>query len=196
GGRRQPSDPPMVQPPVDQPRVEPRRDEPRRGEPRVVEPRSEPRRDEPRRVEPRVVEPRSEPRRDEPRRVEPRNEPRSEPRRAEQTISSEDIRRRIGIIADDSMRGRDTPSPELDKVAQYIAREYRRLGLKPGGENGSFLQRYSIDRVQVVAESSVAFIHGGADVTFSYGTDFVFVDNSFDSGDYAGDLVLLSGPLG
>ncbi len=116
--------------------------------------------------------------------------------RAAQTISSEDIRRRIGIIADDSMRGRDTPSPELDKVAQYIAREYRRLGLKPGGENGSFLQRYSIDRVQVVAESSVAFIHGGADVTFSYGTDFVFVDNSFDSGDYAGDLVLLSGPLG
>ena len=116
--------------------------------------------------------------------------------RAAQTISPEDIRRRIGVIADDSMRGRDTPSPELDKAAQYIAREYRHLGLKPGGDNGSFLQRYPIDRVQVVAESSIAFVHGGADVTFSYGTDFVFVDNSFDSGDYAGDLVLLSGPLG
>ena len=116
--------------------------------------------------------------------------------RAAQTISPEDIRRRIGIIADDSMRGRDTPSPELDKVAQYIAREYRRLGLKPGGDRGTFIQRYSLDRVQVVAESSVAFVHGGGDVTFSYGTDFVFADNSFDSGDYAGDLVLLSGPLG
>src|SRR5712671_5121506 len=77
GGRRQPSDQPMVQPPVDQPRVEPRRDEPRRVEPRVVEPRSEPRRDEPRRVEPRN-EPRNEPR-SEPRRAEPRNEPRSQP---------------------------------------------------------------------------------------------------------------------
>ncbi len=116
--------------------------------------------------------------------------------RAAQTISPEDIRRRIGIIADDSMRGRDTPSPELDKVAQYIAREYRRLGLKPGGDRGTFIQRYSLDRVQVVAESSVAFVHGGGDVTFSYGTDFVFADNSFDSGDYAGDLVLLAGPLG
>jgi hypothetical protein len=116
--------------------------------------------------------------------------------RAAQTISPEDIRRRIGIIADDSMRGRDTPSPELDKVAEYIGREYRRLGLKPGGDRGTFIQRYSLDRLQVVAESSVAFVHGGADVTFSYGTDFVFVDNSFDSGDYAGDLVLLSGPLG
>lgn len=117
--------------------------------------------------------------------------------RAAQTISADDIRRRIGIIADDSMRGRDTPSPELEEVATYLAREYRRLRLKPGGDNGTFLQRYSLDRVQVVAESSVAFVHGGgADVPFSYGTDFVFVDNVFESGDYAGDLVLLSGPLG
>jgi len=117
--------------------------------------------------------------------------------RAAQTISPEDIRRRIGIIADDSMHGRDTPSPELDKVAQYIGRDYRRLGLKPGGDRGTFIQRYSIDRVKIVAESSVAFVHGGgADITFSYGTDFAFVDNTFDSGDYAGDLVLLSGPLG
>ncbi len=117
--------------------------------------------------------------------------------RAAQTISPEDIRRRIGIIADDSMRGRDTPSPELDKTAQYIAREYRRLGLKPAGDRGTFIQRYSLDRVQIVAESSVAFVHGGGtDVTFSYGTDFAFVDNVFDSGDYAADLVLLSGPVG
>src|SRR3989449_7130538 len=51
-----------------------------------------------------------------------------------------------------SMRGRDTPSAELDKVAAYIGREYRRLGLTPGGDNGTFIQRYSLDRVQVVAE--------------------------------------------
>lgn len=116
--------------------------------------------------------------------------------RAAQTISPEDIRRRIGIIADDSMRGRDTPSPELDKVAQYIAAEFRRVGLKPAGDNGTFLQRYAIDKVQFEGDSSSAFVHGaGADITLRYGTDFAFADNSFDSGDYAGGLVLLSGPL-
>src|SRR2546425_1190013 len=115
--------------------------------------------------------------------------------RASQTISADDIRRRIGIIADDSMRGRDTPSPELDKVAQYIGREYRRLGLKPGGDRGSFIQRYSLDRVKIVAESSVAFVHGGPGATLKYGTDFIFADNMFESGDYAGELVLVSGPL-
>ncbi|PYP12089.1 MAG: hypothetical protein DMD59_01020 [Gemmatimonadetes bacterium] len=115
--------------------------------------------------------------------------------RAALTISPEDIRRRIGIIADDSMRGRDTPSPELDKVAQYIGREYRRLGLKPGGDRGTFIQRYSIDRVKIIAESSAAFVHGGPGATLKYGNDFIFADNLFASGDYAGDLVLVSGPL-
>ena len=115
--------------------------------------------------------------------------------RAARTISPEDIRRRIGIIADDSMRGRDTPSPELDKVATYIGREYRRLGLKPGGDNGTFIQRYSLDKVQIVADSSAAFVHGGPGATLKYGTDFVFADNMFDSGDYAGELVLVTGQL-
>ena len=115
---------------------------------------------------------------------------------AARTITAEDIRRRIAIIADDSMRGRDTPSPELEKVAAYIAGEYRRLGLKSGGDSGGFLQRYSLDRVQVVPESSIAFVHGGGDATLSFGKDFIFADNAFESGDYAGALVLLSGPLG
>jgi hypothetical protein len=115
--------------------------------------------------------------------------------RAAHTITPGAIRRRIGIIADDSMRGRDTPSPELDKVALYIAGEYRRLGLKPGGDQGTFIQRYSLDRVRIVAESSAAVVHGGSGATLKYGTDFVFADNMFESGDYAGELVLVSGPL-
>jgi hypothetical protein len=116
--------------------------------------------------------------------------------RAAQTISPADIQRRIGIIADDSMRGRDTPSPELDKVAAYIAGEYRHLKLKPAGDSGRFQQRYSLDRVQIVAESSVVFVHGGGDATFTYGKDFAFADNQFQSGDYAGELVLVSGSVG
>ncbi|HET8714127.1 MAG TPA: M20/M25/M40 family metallo-hydrolase [Gemmatimonadales bacterium] len=113
---------------------------------------------------------------------------------AVQSITDVDIRRRIGIIADDSMQGRDTPSPGLDKTAAYLAGEYRRLKLKPGVGSG-YLQRYSLDRVQVVAESSVVMVHGGGDATFTHGTDFVFADNNFENGDYAGELVLLSGRL-
>ena len=115
--------------------------------------------------------------------------------RAVQTITPEDVRRRIGIIADDSMRGRDTPSPELNKVANYIAGEFRRFGLRPAGDSGTFIQRYALDRVQFIAESSMVMVHGaGADLTLTYGTDFVYGDNNVESGDYAGALVLISGP--
>ena len=115
--------------------------------------------------------------------------------RAVRSITPDDIRRRIAIIADDSMRGRDTPSPELEEVAAYIASEFRRIGLKPGGDNGTFLQRYALDRVRLVAESSVAMVHGGGDATLQYGRDFVFIDNRVEGGDYAGDMVLISGSL-
>ena len=114
---------------------------------------------------------------------------------AAQSITQNDIRRRVGIIADDSMRGRDTPSPELDEVAAYIAGEYRRLGLRPAGDGNGYLQRYSLDRIQIVADSSAIMIHGRVDTTLRYGADALFSGNVFESRDYAGELVVVAGPL-
>ncbi|MBL8986028.1 MAG: peptidase M28, partial [Gemmatimonadetes bacterium] len=48
------------------------------------------------------------------------------PGRAAATITEADIKRRIGIIAHDSMGGRDTPSPGLESTARYLAREFER----------------------------------------------------------------------
>jgi Zn-dependent M28 family amino/carboxypeptidase len=65
-------------------------------------------------------------------------------RRGLETITAADVRRRIGIIAHDSMGGRDTPSPGLELTARYIAAEFARLGLSPAGDSGTFIQRYPI----------------------------------------------------
>jgi hypothetical protein len=65
------------------------------------------------------------------------------------SITPADVTRRINIIAHDSMGGRDTPSPGLDKTAQYIADEFKRFGLRPGGENGTWFQRYTITRRRI-----------------------------------------------
>jgi len=61
-----------------------------------------------------------------------------------ETITAADVKRRIGIIADDSMRGRDTPSPGLEATARYIAAEFRSFSLRPAGDSGTFIQRYPI----------------------------------------------------
>lgn len=60
------------------------------------------------------------------------------------TITALDMRTRIAFLASDEMGGRATPSPGLEKAAAYLAGEFERLGLEPGGDGGSFLQRYPL----------------------------------------------------
>lgn len=93
--------------------------------------------------------------------------------RAVQSITAEDIRRRIAILADDSMRGRDTPSPELEKVARWIADEFRSFGLKPGAGDGSYLQRYGILRKQIDTTQTLISVSrvGGNPVTVNAGRE-------------------------
>ena len=46
-----------------------------------------------------------------------------------QQISPELMARHIGFLASDAMKGRNTPSPELDQAARYIAAEMDSLGI-------------------------------------------------------------------
>src|SRR5512134_3351816 len=69
--------------------------------------------------------------------------------RAAATITEADYLRRVGIIAHDSMQGRDTPSPGLDKTAAWIASEFQRFGLRGGASDGSFIQRYPLRSIMV-----------------------------------------------
>jgi hypothetical protein len=58
------------------------------------------------------------------------------------TITAAAIRGRIAAIADDSMRGRPTPGPELDRAAAYAVQTFSSLGLGPGPGTG-FIQLWS-----------------------------------------------------
>src|SRR2546430_6033484 len=71
------------------------------------------------------------------------------------SITNADVQRRIGIIADDSMLGRATPSPQLDAVAAYVAGEFKRFCLKPGGDSGTYFQHYPLEIRRVETASSI-----------------------------------------
>ncbi len=116
--------------------------------------------------------------------------------RAAQSITADDVRRRIGIIADDSMRGRDTPSPELEEVAAYIASEFRRFGLKPGGDSGTYFQRYGILRKQLDTAQSVVRITGRTPVALKPGVDVLVLRNAgpFPRQEVSGPVTVLAGP--
>lgn len=55
-------------------------------------------------------------------------------------ISPEDLRQRLFLIADDSMMGRESGSLGNYKTADYVASEFKRLGLEPAGEDGTYFQ--------------------------------------------------------
>ncbi len=57
------------------------------------------------------------------------------------SITIRDIRADIETIAHDSMLGRATPSPGLEKTAAYVASRFAAAGLRPGGTEG-FFQRF------------------------------------------------------
>jgi len=103
--------------------------------------------------------------------------PASAVRRAVNTITEADVRARVNLIADDSMGGRDTPSPGLERTAAYLAGEFERMGLIPLGDEGGWYQRYGIKVREIdPAGSSVSFVEQGVErVGLPLQRDAVFV---------------------
>jgi len=62
------------------------------------------------------------------------------PRPTTAAITAADAMTRLYILADDSMMGREAGTAGNVKGTDYIAREARRMGLEPAGENGTFFQ--------------------------------------------------------
>ena len=46
-------------------------------------------------------------------------------------ISESRAKEHLDFLASDAMRGRNTPSPELEKAAEYIAGSFKKVGLEP-----------------------------------------------------------------
>ncbi len=62
----------------------------------------------------------------------------------------------IRYLASDYLDGRLTGSPQNDSAAAYLARRLRRLGLKPGGDAGTFLQHWTVNSTAATREAFVA----------------------------------------
>src|SRR5215510_9483741 len=78
------------------------------------------------------------------------------PRPTEPAITANDLRTRLYQIADDSMEGRRIGEPGNYKTTAYIAREFERMGLKPGGPNGSYFQE--LDYGSIVFDSTKSWL--------------------------------------
>src|SRR6266550_982474 len=109
------------------------------------------------------------------------------------SIVATDVQRRIGIIADDSMLGRATPSPQLDAVAAYVAGEFRRFGLKPGGDSGTYFQHYPLEVLRFDPDSATIRITGRTPGIWRAGQDVLLVQGQPPAAAAAGSAAVITG---
>jgi len=107
-------------------------------------------------------------------------------RKAAARLKLETIREVTAKLSSPEFEGRGTGQPGADRAAQYLADKFAKLGLKPAGENGTYLQPIKFKSTQVLAETSFKV----GDAVLKHGADFVFLPPiTSDQVDVSGGVV-------
>jgi len=91
-------------------------------------------------------------------------------RKAAERITAERLARDLEYLSSDELKGRNTPSPGFDRAAGYIVGRLGNAGLEPAGDNGTFLQHYTMRESEVDTAAASIAIDGRR---FRFGDDFV-----------------------
>lgn len=85
-------------------------------------------------------------------------------------ISAASILRRVQTLASDEFEGRAPGAAGEEKTVDYLVAEFKRLGLKPGNPDGTYIQKVPLVGVTSKVEST--FTAGGRDITFAPITEY------------------------
>jgi hypothetical protein len=92
-------------------------------------------------------------------------------------LAPDALRQWLTVISSDDFEGRATFSPGLDKAATYISDRLKEAGVRPGGDNGSYLQRVPVQTVQSENHSTLVIQANGESRTFRNGEGAFFPAN-------------------
>ena len=85
-------------------------------------------------------------------------------------ITAAQLKEWLHFVASDEMEGRDTPSRGLDMTAKFLAEHLSRLGVRPGGTDGTYFQKFALTSRRVLPEQTTAGVNGQG---FKIGEDFI-----------------------
>lgn len=92
-----------------------------------------------------------------------------------ESISPDEMRAGLFFLASDAMAGRLTDTPTNGIAADWVRSRFERLGLKPGGQSGSFEHRYLLMAASLGPENRLVIGEigaGGARYPLGVGHDF------------------------
>ncbi len=66
---------------------------------------------------------------------------------AQQTaISQKNPHKHVSYLASDKLKGRGTGTPEERMAAEYIAKQFRKIGLSPKGDHGTYFHKFGFKK--------------------------------------------------
>ena len=75
-------------------------------------------------------------------------------------FSQENMLAHINYLAGEELQGRGLGTPELDKAAEYIAGQFKDIGLQPGADDGSYFQKWNAVVGKEMTEKEIKNIIG------------------------------------
>lgn len=103
---------------------------------------------------------------------------------AQTDISVEKLKQHVTYLASDKLEGRGTGSKGEQKAAKYIAKQFKKIGLKPSGTEGTYFHKYSFKKMSnphateepnapdIQTQNVVGFLDNGSDVTIIVGAHY------------------------
>ncbi|HLQ38505.1 MAG TPA: M28 family peptidase, partial [Planctomycetota bacterium] len=82
-------------------------------------------------------------------------------------IDRVDLKKHAYWLADDARQGRFTSSKSQFEVANYIAQQFQKLGLKPLGDKKGYLQLYPLDKT-FIDTAATSLLFGSDKITANY----------------------------
>src|SRR3972149_10134555 len=90
-----------------------------------------------------------------------------------ESITANDLRAHLTSLSSSELEGRETTYRGQKVAAQYIAAVFWKLGLKPAGGDGSFLQPFSVIVTKPSAHTTLTVASGSTRQQFTFGKDFL-----------------------
>ena len=109
-----------------------------------------------------------------------------------QEISEKSLRKHVTYLASDKLKGRATGTPQELKAAQYIAKQFKKIGLSPKGDNGTFFHKFGFKKSsdphggidektpQVYSQNVAGYLDNGAANTIVIGAHYDHLGLGYD----------------
>lgn len=103
---------------------------------------------------------------------------------AQAAISTENIKKHVHYLASDKLKGRGAGTKEEEKAAKYLAKQFKKAGLQPKGDDGGWYHNFTFkkssdphgnvapDAPRVDSRNVVAYLDNGAPHTIVIGAHY------------------------